>query len=218
MTLAPRDLAPFIEHTLLRPEATAADVDLLCEEAVGHGFCGVCVNPVHIARASRALAGQGPLPVCVVGFPLGATLTRVKAWEAGLVADLGAREIDMVLNIGAFRAGERALAGEDVAAVVRAAAGAPVKVILETALLTEPDIVAACRLAVEAGAAFVKTSTGFGPGGATVEAVGLMRQTVGPGIGVKASGGIASYAQALAMVEAGASRIGSSASLAIVSD
>jgi len=209
-------LAARIDHTLLKPAATARELDELCSQAVRFGFCGVCVNPSAIGRVARTLEGSGVLPVCVVGFPLGATLPGIKAAEAAAVVALGARELDMVLNLGAFKDGRDDLVGSDVAGVVRAAAGHPVKVILETGLLSDEEIVRACGICVAAGARFVKTSTGFGPGGATVEAVRLMRRTVGADIGVKASGGIRTREDALAMLEAGADRIGASASVAIV--
>ncbi|ADU63099.1 MAG: deoxyribose-phosphate aldolase [Pseudodesulfovibrio sp.] len=217
MTLAPAQLAPFIDHTLLKPGATVRELDELCSQAVRFGFYGVCVNPSLVGHVSRRLAGESPVPVSVVGFPLGATLPAVKAFETAQAVDLGAQEIDMVINLGAFKGGDHSLVAADVAAVVRAAQGFPVKTILETALLTEDEIVAACKICVDSGAFFVKTSTGFGPGGATVEAVRLMRRTVGDGVGVKASGGISTYEKALAMIEAGANRIGASASVSIVS-
>jgi deoxyribose-phosphate aldolase len=217
MAPASVDLAPFIDHTLLKPGVTARELDELCSQAVHFGFYGVCVNPSCIGHVGRRLAGKTPVPVSVVGFPLGATLPGVKAFETEQAVRLGAREIDMVINLGAFRDGDHALVGRDIAAVVDAAAGFPVKVILETALLSDEEIIRACRISVDSGAAFVKTSTGFGPGGATVEAVALMRRTVGKDIGVKASGGISTYEKALEMVQAGANRIGASASVAIVS-
>jgi deoxyribose-phosphate aldolase len=217
MAPASVDLAPFIDHTLLKPGATARELDELCSQAVRFGFYGVCVNPSCIGHVGSRLAGKTPVPVSVVGFPLGATLPGVKAFETEQALRLGAREIDMVINLGAFRDGDHALVGRDIAAVVDAAAGFPVKVILETALLSDEEIIRACRISVDSGAAFVKTSTGFGPGGATVEAVALMRRTVGKDIGVKASGGISTYEKALEMVQAGANRIGASASVAIVS-
>lgn len=216
--VSPRDIASYIDHTLLKPAATVRELDEICFQAVRFGFYGVCVNPSMISLASWKLEGEAPVPICVVGFPLGATLPEVKGFETAAAVERGAREIDMVLNLGVFKGGDDVLAGKDIEAVVRAAEGFPVKVILETALLSDEEIVRACRLSVDAGAAFVKTSTGFGPGGATVEAVKLMRQTVGPDIGVKASGGIGTYAQALSMIEAGANRIGASASVAIVSE
>lgn len=218
MKLSPKDIAPYIDHTLLNPAATVSDLDALCAQAVKYGFFGVCVNPSLISLVSWKLKDQKTVPVSVVGFPLGATLPEVKAYETGLVVERGAREIDMVLNLGAFKAGDDALVAKDIKAVVNAADGFPVKVILETALLTDEEIVRACTISVDSGARFVKTSTGFGPGGATVDAVKLMRTTVGPDIGVKASGGISSYNDAVLMIEAGANRIGASASVAIVSE
>jgi len=218
MTLSPKDLASYIDHTLLKPAATVRELDELCSQAVRFGFYGVCVNPSLISLASWKLKDEKPVPVSVVGFPLGATLLEVKAFETGEVVSHGAEEIDMVLNLGAFKAGDYDLVSRDVEAVVRAADGFPVKVILETAVLDDDEIVKACKICVDAGAKFVKTSTGFGPGGATVHAVRLMRKTVGPDLGVKASGGISTYNDALSMIEAGASRIGASASVAIVSE
>ncbi|WP_319466239.1 deoxyribose-phosphate aldolase [uncultured Pseudodesulfovibrio sp.] len=218
MTLSPKDLASYIDHTLLKPAATVRELDELCSQAVRFGFYGVCVNPSLISLASWKLRDEKPVSVSVVGFPLGATLPEVKAFETGEVVARGAEEIDMVLNLGAFKAGDYDLVSRDVEAVVRAADGFPVKVILETALLDDGEIVKACKICVDAGAKFVKTSTGFGPGGATVHAVRLMRETVGPDIGVKASGGISTYNDALSMIEAGANRIGASASVAIVSE
>jgi deoxyribose-phosphate aldolase len=211
------EVAARIDHTLLKPGATVRELDELCSQAVRFGFYGVCVNPSMIEAVGRRLAGEKPVPVCVVGFPLGATLPEVKSFETAKVVERGAREIDMVLNLGAFKGGEDELVLRDIAAVVDAADGFPVKVILETALLSDEEIVRGCRLSVDAGAAFVKTSTGFGPGGATAHAVSLMRKTVGPDVGVKASGGIHTFDDALAMIEAGADRIGASASVAIVS-
>lgn len=217
MALSPRDVASYIDHTLLKPAATVRELDELCSQAVRFGFYGVCVNPSMISLTSWKLKGEKPVPVSVVGFPLGATLSDSKAYETGKVVELGAREIDMVLNLGAFKAGDDQVVLKDIQAVVGAADGFPVKVILETALLTDEEIVRACKISVDAGAQFVKTSTGFGPGGATVDAVRLMRKTVGPDIGVKASGGISTYDDAVLMIEAGANRIGASASVAIIS-
>lgn len=217
MAMTGQDLASYIDHTLLKPAATAADLDILCDQAVRFGFFGVCVNPSLIGLASWKLKNETPVPVCVVGFPLGATLPKVKAYETAAAIEAGAREIDTVLNLGAFKADDDSLVLKDVQAVVNAADGFPVKVILETAMLSGDEIIRACSICVDGGASFVKTSTGFGPGGATVEAVKLMRKTVGPDIGVKASGGISSYEDAVAMIEAGANRIGTSASMAIVS-
>lgn len=220
MRLTRAALAALIDHTLLRPAATAAQVEQLCREAHEHGFASVCVNPCHVARARRTLDALGPsrVQVCtVVGFPLGANVPEIKAAEAARALDDGATELDMVVALYALRAGDDAAVQKDIEGVVRARDGAHlVKVILETALLDEAEIDRACRLAVAAGARFVKTSTGFGPGGATVDAITRMRRVVGPDIGVKASGGIADAATARAMIDAGATRIGASASLAIL--
>jgi deoxyribose-phosphate aldolase len=188
----------------------------LAEEARRHGFATVCVNSSHVATAAEVLAGSRVVPIAVVGFPLGAALPSAKAFEAREAIRLGAREIDTVLHMGGLKAREDARVLEDIAVVVEASRPWPVKVILETSLLTDEEKVAACVLAKAAGAAYVKTSTGFGGGGATVEDVALMRRVVGEGVGVKASGGIRSADDALRMVRAGASRIGASASVAIV--
>ncbi|HEY2028213.1 MAG TPA: deoxyribose-phosphate aldolase [Myxococcales bacterium] len=204
-------LAPYLDHTLLKPDATPEQVERLCDEARVHGFAGVCVNGVHVERAVRLLPGK---VFAVVGFPLGAMTSRAKAWEARELVAAGASEIDMVLPVGLLKAGVLAAVERDIRGVVEA--NAPVKVILETCLLTRAEKIAACRIAQEAGAAFVKTSTGFGPGGATVEDVALLRETVGSRMGVKASGGIRTASDALRMIEAGASRLGTSASVAIV--
>ncbi|GBD08629.1 Deoxyribose-phosphate aldolase [Candidatus Thermoflexus japonica] len=211
-------LAARIDHTLLRPEATPGDIDRLCEEALRYGCAAVCVNPIYVARAAARLAGTPVKVATVVGFPLGASLTAIKVAEAALALSQGAREIDMVLPIGLLKAGEIDAVRADLQAVVAVchAAGALCKVILETALLTAEEKSLAARLAVEAGADFVKTSTGFGPGGATVDDVALLRRVVGPSIGVKAAGGIRTAEQAIAMLEAGASRLGTSATVAIL--
>lgn len=211
------DLAPYIDHTLLKPEARAEDVVKLAEEARQYGFASVCVNSTHVATAARVLAGTSTLPIAVVGFPLGASLPSAKAFEAQESIRAGAREIDMVLNVGALKAHDYALVHQDIAAVVEASRPVPVKVILETALLTDEEKVIACSLSKAAGAAFVKTSTGFGPGGATEADVALMRRVVGDTVGVKASGGIRSAEDAMKMLRAGANRLGASASVAIVS-
>lgn len=217
-TQAPRtraELAARIDHTLLRPGATRAQVEALCAEARAHGFASVCVNPSRVALARGCLQGQ--VPVCtVVGFPLGANRSTVKAAEARLAALEGADELDVVLALGAFKDGDDVGVLADLRAVVDAAEGRLVKVILEVALLSLDEVDRACGLAVAAGAGFVKTSTGFGPGGATVEAVARMRAAVGPAIGVKASGGVGDAATARAMLAAGATRLGASASLAIL--
>jgi deoxyribose-phosphate aldolase len=212
-----KQLAAMIDHTLLKPEATEEQIRVLCEEAKEHGFASVCVNPYWVKQAAEWLKGSNVKVCTVVGFPLGATTKEAKAFEAKNAIENGAEEIDMVLNIGALKSGDFQTVEEDIRAVVETAGGAVVKVILETGLLSDEEIVKACELSKVAGAHFVKTSTGFGKGGATVEAVRLMRETVGTEMGVKASGGIRNAEMALQMVEAGANRIGASASVAIVS-
>ncbi|NLG27260.1 MAG: deoxyribose-phosphate aldolase [Chloroflexi bacterium] len=218
--LTAEGLAALIDHTLLKPDATPEAIDRLCAEARAHRFASVCVNSRYVARCAAAL-GQTGVPVCaVVGFPLGACLTEVKVYEAERCLALGAREIDMVLAVGALKAGDYAAVRDDIAEVVAAChrAGAHCKVILETALLTEEEKVVACLLCLDAGADFVKTSTGFSSAGATVADVRLMRAVVGADAGVKAAGGIRTYADALAMVTAGANRIGASASVKIFAE
>jgi deoxyribose-phosphate aldolase len=210
-------LNKYIDHTLLKPEANAEMIDKLCAEAKEHDFASVCVNPVWVKRAAERLKGTDVKVCTVIGFPLGATTPEVKAFETRDAIANGATEVDMVLNVGALKSGDLDLVKRDIAAVVEAAGDVLVKVILETGLLTDEEKVTACQLCVEAGADYVKTSTGFGPGGATVEDIALMRKTVGPDIGVKASGGVRDRAAALAMIEAGATRIGASAGIAIVS-
>ena len=213
-----RDIASLIDHTILKPEATAADVRRVCVEAKKYSFASVCVNPYWVPLAAKELAGS-PVKVCsVAGFPLGASTTAIKVAEAEMAIREGAREIDMVLNVGQLRAGANDAVRHDIQAVVDAAhrAGAIVKVILETALLDDGKKRTACVLAKEAGADFVKTSTGFGPGGATPRDIALMRETVGPEMGVKAAGGIRTLADLRAMVAAGATRVGASASVAIM--
>lgn len=211
-------IASYIDHTLLKPEASESDVLKICSEAAEYGFKSVCVNPIWVKTVKNALKGSGVLTCSVVGFPLGATPTDVKTFEArGAVLD-GADEVDMVINIAAARAEDKGALTEDITAVAEAvhASGATLKVIIETALLTDTQKVLACEAAVEAGADFVKTSTGFNGGGATVEDIALMRRTVGPDLGVKASGGVRSLADAQAMIAAGATRIGASSGIAIV--
>jgi deoxyribose-phosphate aldolase len=216
----PHDLARYLDHTLLRPDATAADIDRLCAEAREHHFAAVCVNPAWAGRAADALSGTGVVVASVVGFPFGATTAEVKATEARRAIGDGAREIDMVINIGALKSGLLDLVRDDIAAVSVACheAGAINKVIIETSLLTEDEKVLACQLAGQACADFVKTSTGYAGGGATVEDVALMRATVGPGMGVKASGGVRSAADVRRMLAAGATRIGTSAGVKIVTE
>ncbi len=211
-----KTIASMIDHTLLKPEATPAQVEKLCAEAAEYHFASVCVNPVYIPLAARLLKDTGVKVCCVVGFPLGAIAPEQKAAEAASCAAMGAEELDMVIHIGAAKAGDWALVQRDIEGVVKAAAGRTVKVIIETCLLTDEEKVKACEAAKAAGAHFVKTSTGFSTGGATTHDIALMRKTVGPEMGVKASGGIRDYATAVAMIEAGANRIGASAGIEIV--
>ena len=211
-----KTIASMIDHTLLKPEAIPAQVEKLCAEAAEYHFASVCVNPVYIPLAARLLDGTGVKVCCVVGFPLGAIAPEQKAAEAASCAAMGAEELDMVIHVGAAKAGDWALVQRDIAGVVKAAAGRTVKVIIETCLLTDEEKVKACEAAKAAGADFVKTSTGFSTGGATTHDIALMRKTVGPEMGVKASGGIRDYATAMAMIEAGANRIGASAGIEIV--
>ncbi|NWL34951.1 deoxyribose-phosphate aldolase [Paenarthrobacter nitroguajacolicus] len=216
--VAPENIASYIDHTLLKPEASQADVLKVCAEAVEYKFKSVCVNPVWVKTVTKALKGSGVLTCSVIGFPLGATPSDVKAFEArGAVLD-GADEIDMVINMASARANDKGALVDDIRAVseVVHAGEAILKVIIETSMLTDEQKVIACEAAVEAGADFVKTSTGFNGGGATVEDVALMRKTVGPEVGVKASGGVRSLADAQAMIAAGATRIGASSGIAIV--
>jgi deoxyribose-phosphate aldolase len=214
----PVDLARYIDHTLLKPDATAADIDRLCAEAVQHHFASVCINPAWVARAAGNLRETGVPVASVIGFPFGATLPEIKAHEARTVIRAGAREIDMVINIGALKSGMHDAVRADIAAVSDACheAGALNKVIIETAMLTDREKVIACQLAVQAKADFVKTSTGYGGGGATVFDVALMREAVGPKLGVKASGGIRTRDDVQEMIAAGATRIGASAGVKIV--
>lgn len=212
----PADLAGLIDHTLLKPEATRDDVRRLCEEARKHGFASVCVNTTWVPFARALLQGSGVMVCAVVGFPLGAMTPVAKAYEAREAVRQGANEIDMVLNIGAMKSRDYETVFEDICRVVKAAHPAKVKVILETGALTTEEKVIGCTLSKLAGAHFVKTSTGFGPGGATVEDVALMRRIVGAEMGVKASGGVRTREDAEKMALAGANRIGASASVAIV--
>jgi deoxyribose-phosphate aldolase len=212
------DLAKTIDHTLLKPDAMADQIAQLCEEARQYEFASVCVNPVHVRQCADLLRGS-PVKVCtVIGFPLGANTPEVKAFEAQDAVEHSASELDMVINIGALKAREHALVKRDIQAVVTVASavGAVVKVIIEACLLSEEEKVTACLLAREAGADFVKTSTGFSVGGATTEDVRLMRRTVGTTMGVKAAGGVRSLDDALKMIEAGANRIGASAGVKII--
>lgn len=213
-------LAHMIDHTLLKPEASQDQIAQLCHEARKYGFASVCVNPTNAKLCAQLLKGSG-VPVCVVvGFPLGATPTEVKVFETQQAIRDGASEVDMVINVGALKSKDYELVEQDIASIARAchANNAILKVIIEAALLTDEEKVIACQLAKVAGTDFVKTSTGFGPGGATVEDVALMRRVVGPRMGVKAAGGIRSYADAQKMIAAGASRIGASAGVKIVQE
>jgi deoxyribose-phosphate aldolase len=216
--LGARELAALIDHTRLAPTTTEREIEQLCAEALEHGFAAVCVNGVHVARCAQHLSGS-PVGVCaVVGFPLGAMHPVAKAEEAQRALADGARELDVVLQLGALRGGDDAVVQRDLAGVVARAQpfGAGVKAILETGLLTRAEILRACRLAETAGVAFVKTSTGFGPRGATREDVELMRSAVGPALGVKAAGGVRTAAFARELVEAGATRLGCSTSVALL--
>ena len=218
--LYPREIARLIDHTLLKPDASRDQVVTLCEEARTHGFASVCVNPVWVPLCAEALRGSETKVCTVVGFPLGATLAEVKAYEAGRCVAEGACEIDMVIDVGGLKSGDYARVERDVAGVVAAShrGGAIVKVIIEAALLTDDEKVRACVLSRVAGADFVKTSTGFGPGGATADDVALMRRVVGPQMGVKAAGGVRDIKSAQAMIEAGADRIGASVGVKIVQE
>lgn len=213
---AASSLAGRIDHTILAPGATRADVERVCGEALEHRFASVCVNSRWVPLVSSALQGSGVLTCSVVGFPLGAMSSHAKAAETRDAVGNGADEIDMVLDVGDLKGGDLQAVEADIAAVVHAAQGRPVKVIIETCLLDDDEKVLACLLAVRAGAAYVKTSTGFSTAGATVEDIALMRAVVGDALGVKASGGVRTTADAEAMIAAGADRIGASASVAIV--
>ncbi len=214
----PRDIAAYIDHTLLKPDATPTEIERLCREALEYHFAAVCINPPYVKLCAEILRGSDVAVAVVVGFPLGAHTTETKVFETEQAITEGASEIDMVINIGALKAKRDDFVREDIRAVVAAAhrLGAIVKVIIEAALLSDEEKVRASRLSKEAGADFVKTSTGFGPGGATVHDVELMRQTVGPGLGVKAAGGVKTLEDAQKMIAAGATRIGASAGVKIV--
>ncbi len=211
------NLAKMIDHTALKPDTTKDQIEQLCQEAKEYGFMSVCVNPGWV-KTSAELLKDSDVKVCtVIGFPLGATTPETKSFETKDAIENGATEVDMVINIGALKDENNALVERDIRAVVDAARGkALTKVIIETSLLNEEEKVRACELSVKAGADYVKTSTGFSGGGATVEDIALMRRTVGPDIGVKASGGVRGRESALAMIEAGATRIGASSGIAIV--
>lgn len=207
-----------IDHTLLKSDARREDIDRLCDEAVKFGFASVCVQPFRVAQAAERLKDSSVKICTVIGFPLGANRAEIKAMETVRAVTDGAQELDMVLNLGALKDGNVGAVENDVRAVIKASQGRTVKVILETAHLSESEIVEACQIAQRAGAAYVKTSTGFGAGGATVAAVRLMKSTVGDRLGIKASGGIRDKATMLAMIEAGATRVGTSHGVTIVSE
>jgi deoxyribose-phosphate aldolase len=212
------DIARFVDHTLLKPDATPEQIQKLCAEAREYGFASVCVNPSYVPQAAKALEGSTSVVCTVIGFPLGATSTESKVFETQAAIAQGAREVDMVIQIGWLKAGNREAVLTDIRAVVEAAHanGGLCKVIIETALLSDDEKIAATELVVQAGADFVKTSTGFSTGGATVGDVALLRRAAGPTIGVKAAGGIRSLADAQAMITAGATRLGTSAGVQLV--
>ncbi|AGK70809.1 deoxyribose-phosphate aldolase [Streptococcus cristatus] len=209
-------LNKYIDHTLLKPDASQEQIATLIEEAKKYDFASVCVNPTWVIFAAQALKGTDVKVCTVIGFPLGANTPELKAFETSDAIQNGANEVDMVINIGALKSRNFDLVERDIRAVVEAAKGTLVKVIIETCLLTDDEKVKACQIAQKAGADFVKTSTGFSTGGATVADVALMRKTVGPDMGVKASGGARSYEDALAFIKAGATRIGASSGVAIM--
>lgn len=209
-------MASYIDHTLLKPEATEEQILKLCAEARKYNFYSVCINSSYVSVAAKALQGSAVKVCAVVGFPLGAVTTATKVFEAREAIENGASEIDMVIHIGALKSGNESYVADDITAVVKAAGGSIVKVIIETGLLSDEEKILACRLADQAGAHFVKTSTGFGPGGATIADIALMRETVGPLLGVKASGGVRTPEAARQMIKAGANRIGTSSGIAII--
>lgn len=218
MSLSKSDLAKYFDHTLLKADATQDQIDQLCLEAKDYGFYSVCVNPHYIARCKNNLSGTNVHIATVVGFPLGANTTATKVFETKNAIEKGATEIDMVLNIGDLKNQDYELVGEDIKQVVKAAKNIPVKVILETCLLSDEQIIKACQASESAGAAFVKTSTGFSSSGATKEHIALMKKTVGDRLQIKASGGIRDLEKTLQMIEAGANRIGASASVNIINE
>ena len=211
----PADMAKYIDHTYLKPEASVNEIRKICDEAKKYHCASVCVNPSYIQYVAQQLEGSGVTPCCVIAFPFGTSTPEAKAFEASDAASKGAREIDMVINVGAIKSGDWLLVIEGVVNAVKGRA--KVKVIIEACLLTDEEKVKACTVAKLAGAAFVKTSTGYSTGGATVEDVRLMRETVGPEMGVKASGGVRTYDDAVAMLKAGANRLGCSSTMKIVS-
>lgn len=209
-------MADYIDHTLLKPEATENDIKKLCKEAVDNGFFSVCINSSYVKLAAREVQGTAVKVCVVVGFPLGVTTTAVKTYEAAEAVENGADEVDMVIHVGQLKSGNEQYVYDDIAGVVRAAKGKIVKVIIETALLSDEEKKKACLISRKAGAAFVKTSTGFGPGGATVADIELMREAVGPEMGIKASGGVRTAETARKMIKVGANRIGTSSGITII--
>ncbi len=216
MNMKPEALCRYFDHTILNPDATRAEVVQICKQALEYNFFSVCVNPVHIKLVSHELENSDVKVCSVVGFPLGAARPDIKAAETRAAVADGAHEIDMVINVGALKDNDLILVENDIRAAVEAAQGRAVKVIIETCLLTREQKIKACQIAEKAGAAFVKTSTGFSSGGATCEDVALMKKTIGSQMKIKASGGIKTYEQAIAMIEAGADRIGASAGVDII--
>jgi len=213
---AAKNIAAIIDHTALKPEATPADIEKLCQEAKTYGFAAVCVNPTYVKMCSELLAGSSIAVASVVGFPLGASTIQMKSAETSEAVENGAKEIDMVIPVGRLKSGDYDYVRRDIQAVVSAASGELVKVIIETALLTDDEKIVACQIAQQAGAHFVKTSTGFSKSGAIQADVALMRKVVGDSMGVKAAGGIRTFADAMMMVRAGANRIGASSGVQIV--
>ncbi len=212
------NIAKTIDHTVLKATATAEQIRELCAEARAHRFASVCVNPRWVSLAAKELSGSEVITCAVIGFPLGANASEIKAEEARLAVKQGAQEVDMVIDLGSMKAGDHKAVEDDIRAVVKAAGKATVKVIIETCYLSDDEKRIACEIAKKAGAHFVKTSTGFGSGGATIEDVKLMRKDVGDSMKVKASGGIRSYHDAISMLEAGADRLGSSSGVSIVAE
>lgn len=218
MTIDKKTMASMIDHTILKPGATREMVLQYCKQAMEYGFASVCINPCFVKLVAEEMKGSDVKTCTVIGFPLGANTTEIKAFEARKAVAEGAQEVDMVINVGALKEGNLEYVEQDITQVVKASQGALVKVIIETCFLTDEEKISVCRLAKKAGAHFVKTSTGFGSSGATVADVALMRKTVGEAMGVKASGGVRSLEEALAMVEAGANRIGTSSGLTIINE
>ncbi len=213
-----KEIASMIDHTILKPDASREQVIRLCKEALDNGFASVCVNPCHVSLAASLLEGSDVKTCVVVGFPLGTNTTETKVFETKKMIEAGAQEIDMVINVGAVKSADYEYVREEIRQIVQAADGKTVKVIIETCLLTDNEKVLACRLSKEAGAAFVKTSTGFSTGGATTADIALMRKAIGNDMKIKASGGIKTLADAVKMINAGADRIGASSGVAIISE